>query len=186
MCGYSTTSYPRSDCAPAAATTPFNTTSPEPAPSGGRTVNVTVVSSSSRTKWTGADAGSICQPAGAASVTVASAAAFPLLATVTLIFRLKAEATGLMGGAEAPGFVSGAAAPGFTTGAEVAAFVTGAEAPGFSFLWLPPSGGRSELAGRSVLPVSPTGNTAMSGSSRTLNGGTTCSCDRFSPASTFE
>src|SRR3954454_6459089 len=141
MCGYSTTSYPRSDCAPAAATTPFNTTSPEPAPSGGRTVNVTVVSSSSRTKWTGADAGLICQPAGAASVTVASAAAFPLLATVTLIFRLKAEDTGLMGGAEAPGFV------------------TGAEAPGFSFLWLPPLGGRSELAGRSVLPESPTGNT---------------------------
>src|SRR3954453_14110114 len=177
MCGYSTTSYPRSDCAPAAATTPFNTTSPEPAPSGGRTVNVTVVSSSSRTKWTGADAGSICQPAGGASVTVASAAAFPLLATVTLIFRLKAEATGFMGGAEAPGFIGDAEAPGF---------VGGAEAPGFSFLWLPPLGGRSELAGRSVLPGSPTGNTAMSGSSRTLNGGTTCSCDRFSPASTFE
>src|SRR3954464_7421789 len=145
MCGYSTTSYPRSDCAPAAATTPFNTTSPEPAPSGGRTVNVTVVSSSSRTKWTGADAGSICQPAGAASVTVASAAAFPLLATVTLIFRLKAEATGFITGAEVPGFVSGA------------------EPPGFSFLSLPSLGGRSELAGRSVLPGSPTGNTAMSG-----------------------
>src|SRR5438094_7985985 len=82
MCGYSTTSYPRSDCVPPAVATPFRTNSAGCAPAGGRTLNVTVVSSSSRPKWWGADGGSICHPAGADSATVAAHVSCCLLDTV--------------------------------------------------------------------------------------------------------
>ncbi len=69
--------------------------SPAASDAGASTVNFTVASSSSRRKFTGADAGVTVQPDGAISATVAAVGPFWLLATVTLrVFCLTAGATG--------------------------------------------------------------------------------------------